>query len=62
MQNRASTIKKKFIWDCDNPIESKKKINNEFYFSTNSILNKSEIKKTIRKIKEPKKKYIRFDR
>jgi ribosomal protein S24E len=44
--------KKTFIWNHDNPIENRKIINYEFYFSTNPILNKSEIKKRIRKIKE----------
>ena len=41
-------------------LQKVKKINHEFYFSTNLILNKSEIKKTIRKIKGPeiKKKNI----
>jgi len=55
--------KKIFIWDHDNPIKNRKKINHEFHFSTNPIMNKSEIKKIIRKIKgtKTKKKHIRFD-
>jgi len=48
--------KKIFIWNHDNLTESRKKINHKLYFSTNPILNKSEIKKAIRKIKGPETK------
>ena len=34
-------------------LQKVEKINHELYFSTNSILNKSEVKKIIRKIKGP---------
>ena len=57
MQNWVSTLKKTFIWDCDNPIENKNKNKPWILF-----LNKSNIKeewhkvKTTRKIKDKKLK------
>jgi len=58
MFSKSSINSKKdiFFGDRDNPIESRKKINHEIYFSTNPILNKNEIKKTIKKIKGPETK------
>jgi len=61
LQNRVPILKKIFIWDHDNPIEKK---NHEFYFSTNSILKKNEIKKKqLEKLKDHKlkNKHIKFD-
>jgi hypothetical protein len=60
MLTKSSTKPKKNIIEIMITLEKIiKKINHEFHFLTNLILNESEIKKTIRKIKGTKTIYIK---